>query len=103
MSKNLRPHNNKGQRHGVWQTYFNNGKLEYKGNYVNGSQHGLCEHYYDNGQLQSKGNYVNGQPHGYWEIYHNGGVYYIGYYNMGKRVNYKVPIDTPPKDMFPIF
>ena len=54
-----------------------------------GEKHGYWEDYYDNGQLAYKGNYVNGEPHGYWEVYYeNGKLHYKGYYDMGKRVGY---------------
>ena len=54
-----------------------------------GEKHGYWEIYYDNGKLYSKGNYVNGKEHGYWEVYwYNGELYYKGYYDMGKLVSY---------------
>jgi antitoxin component YwqK of YwqJK toxin-antitoxin module len=54
-----------------------------------GERHGYWERYYDNGQLSYKGNYVNGNKHGYWEIYFdNGNLYYKGYYDMGEKVDY---------------
>ena len=65
-SKNIKPINEKGERHGYWEEYYSNGQLWCKGNYVNGKQHGYWEDYYENGQLNFKGNYVNGKQHGYW-------------------------------------
>ena len=82
-------YNEKGERHGYWESYWSNGQLWYKGNYVNGQRHGYFESYYDNGQLMYKGDYVNGNRHGYWESYYdNGQLYYKGYYDMGKKVDY---------------
>jgi hypothetical protein len=82
-------YNDKGERHGYWERYYDNGQLMYKGNYVNGKQHGYWEKYFDNGQLCYKGNYVNGEEHGYWEEYYsNGNKFYVGYYDMGKEVDY---------------
>jgi antitoxin component YwqK of YwqJK toxin-antitoxin module len=79
----------KGNRHGYWERYWSNGKLDFKGNYVNGNRHGYFESYYDNGQLYYKGNYVNGKEHGYWESYYsNGQLDYKGFYDMGKEVSY---------------
>ena len=49
-----------GNKHGLWESYFSNGQLSYKGNYVNGEQHGLWESYYDNGQLHYRREYDNG-------------------------------------------
>jgi antitoxin component YwqK of YwqJK toxin-antitoxin module len=104
MSKNIKSYNDKRQSHGYWEVYWGDGKLRFKGNYVNGKRHGCWEHYYHNGQLEYKGNYVNDDRHGYWEVYHyNGDVFYNGYYDMGKKVDYEVVIDTPSKEMFPIY
>ena len=60
-------YNDKGEKHGYWEDYYDNGQLAYKGNFVNGNRHGYWESYYADGQLSYKGNYVNGKPHGYWE------------------------------------
>jgi antitoxin component YwqK of YwqJK toxin-antitoxin module len=82
-------YNDKGQSHGYWEYYYDNGQLEYKGNYVNGDKHGYWEDYHYNGQLYSKVNYVNGKRHGYWESYYdNGQLKRKGYYDMGKKVDY---------------
>jgi len=102
--KNIKSHNDKGQAHGYWEVYWADGKLRFKGNYVNGHRHGLCESYYTNGQLESKGNCVNGKQHGYCEEYLiNGDLWYKDYYDMGDRVDYVVLIDIPSKEMFPIY
>ena len=42
-------YNEKGEKHGYWEYYFGNGKLSYKGSYLNGEKHGYWESYYDNG------------------------------------------------------
>ena len=82
MSKNidLKPRNNKNQQHGYWEHYYDNGKLEFKGNYVNGQRHGLCESYHSDGEL-----------------------FYKGYYDMGIPVDYEVNVVTLSKEMFPIY
>jgi hypothetical protein len=78
-----------GKEHGYWESYYENGQLYYKGNYVNGKPHGYWEYYWYNGQLWYKGNYVNGERHGYWEYYYsNGKLCYKGFYDMGNRVEY---------------
>ncbi len=46
--------NKDGKQHGYWETYYPNGKLYSKRNYVNGKQHGYWETYYPNGKLWSK-------------------------------------------------
>ena len=78
-----------GNRHGYWESYYHNGQLSSKGNYVNGKRHGYWEYYWYNGQLMNKGNFVNGNRHGYWEYYYsNGQLMFKGYYDMGKMVDY---------------
>ena len=58
---------------GYWELYHVNGKIKWKGNYVNGLEDGYWELYYYNGKIAWKGNYVNGLRHGYWEKYHSDG------------------------------
>ena len=57
-TKDITPRNEKGERHGYWESYFDNGQLWYKGNYVNGNKHGYWERYYRNGELESKIYYI---------------------------------------------
>jgi antitoxin component YwqK of YwqJK toxin-antitoxin module len=81
--------NQYGNPNGYWEYYYDNGKLAFKGNYVNGNRHGYFESYWSNGQLFYKGNYVNGKEYGYFEEYFsNGDLYYKGNYENGKKVNY---------------
>jgi hypothetical protein len=35
MNKSIRPHNNKCQRHGYWEVYWQNGNLWFKAHYIN--------------------------------------------------------------------
>ena len=81
-SKNITPINEKGNSHGLWEVYWSNGQLMYKGNYVDGNRHGYWEVYWDNGQLCYKANFVDGKQNGYWEWYCSNGqlkskTYYI--------------------------
>jgi antitoxin component YwqK of YwqJK toxin-antitoxin module len=81
--------NAKGEKHGYWEDYWDDGKLMYKGNYVAGKLHGLWERYYSNGKLMYKGDYVAGNKHGYWEIYWtNGDLTHKCFYDQGKEVDY---------------
>jgi antitoxin component YwqK of YwqJK toxin-antitoxin module len=73
MSK-INQYNENGQPHGLWEYYYSNGKLCYKGTYVNGQHHGLWEHYYSNGQLCYKGTCVNGKRYGLWKYYNEDGT-----------------------------
>jgi antitoxin component YwqK of YwqJK toxin-antitoxin module len=79
-NKDITPRNENGNRHGYWEYYYSNGKLAYKGTYVDGNRHGYWEVYHSNGNLWYKGNYVDGKQHGYWEYYYNGNLNQIIYY-----------------------
>jgi len=50
----MNAYNDKGERHGPWEIYHDNGKLWYKKNYVNGKAQGLFEIYDSNGKLSYK-------------------------------------------------
>ena len=40
MKSHINIKNNKGQRHGLWIFYSNNGKIRFKGKFINGLEHG---------------------------------------------------------------
>ena len=71
--KDITPRNNKGERHGYHEQYYDNGELWYKGNWKDGKEYGYWEFYYDNGKLWYKGNFINRSKDGYWESYHTNG------------------------------
>ena len=62
----MNQYNINGERHGYWEVYYNNGKLNYKVGYINNLCHGLCETYFENGQLNWKGEYMMGTEIGFW-------------------------------------
>ena len=64
-------YNSKGERHGYWETYYNSGKLDYKGNYVNGKKDGDWEEYHEWCGIRFIGNYTNGLKIGVWKTYHH--------------------------------
>jgi antitoxin component YwqK of YwqJK toxin-antitoxin module len=68
------PRNAQGQQHGIWEIYYDNGKLLYKGTYINGLRHGLWIWYYTNGKLSYKGNYIQGKLDGLVEWYNLDGT-----------------------------
>ena len=47
----MNKYNEQGEKHGPWESYYENGKLSSKENYVNGKQNGLWEHINENGRL----------------------------------------------------
>jgi len=46
--------NTKGQKHGLWESYWSDGQLLRKGTYINGKRHGLWESYHENDELQTR-------------------------------------------------
>jgi hypothetical protein len=56
-------------KQGVYKKWFDNGQLEYAGNFQNGLHHGLCTSWYRNGIKEAEENWLNGQLNGnvkYW-------------------------------------
>ena len=39
--QNKKPLNDKGQAHGLWEEYYSNGNLRWKGSFINGNRIGL--------------------------------------------------------------
>ena len=59
----------KGERHGYWEHYFNNKELSSKGTYINGLKNGYWEEYFLGGNIWWKGHFKNNFPTDYWVIY----------------------------------
>jgi antitoxin component YwqK of YwqJK toxin-antitoxin module len=57
MSKDIRPRNENGQKHGGYIVYWPNGKLMYKTSYNNDKKIGYEEWYYDNTNILSEKTY----------------------------------------------
>ena len=68
-------YNEKGERHGYWEVYWDSSNLWYKGTYLNGVEDGYWERYWSDGTLWYKGKYKNGEMIGYW-IINNEEYYY---------------------------
>jgi len=49
---------------------------------INDNPDGYWETYYSNGQLSDKGNYINGKEEGYWEEYNKDGRLIVKEYNI---------------------
>ena len=96
-----------GKRHGLWETFHQNGLISSRGNYNNGKLvgiwkyydqsgvmkqdedygEGLSETYHENGQISQKGNYKDGNYEGLWMFYHeNGKLRKKGNFKDGKQV-----------------
>ena len=55
---------------GLIKEYYDNGKLKFEGEYLNGEKNGKGKKYYENGKLKFKGEYLNNKK---WNVkfYHN--------------------------------
>ena len=63
------------------RSYYENGKLEYEAEYINGKLDGMSRYWSIGGKLISESEYSYGNPHGMWKNYHTNG-------NMMHTVNY---------------
>ena len=52
--KNIYKFSEDGKLDGFFESYYENGQLNYKQNYKDGIRDGLFYHYYENGQLSYK-------------------------------------------------
>ena len=62
-----------GNKIGIWETYFNNGKISIIAHYDEGVLVSEFKSYAENGKLQFFGNYENGKQVGVWRTYHENG------------------------------
>ena len=70
---------------GVYQTYYENGNIEFEEEYLNGKAHGHHKNYFQNGNLKSDKLYENNQPNGKSQIFYKTGEIEIeGNYLKGK-------------------
>ena len=77
---------------GARRTYFTNGKISTRTDYINGEMNGSVESYFPNGKIYYRGTYLNGLQSGTWdyfdekgrqrksEEYKHGGVYHTFLY-----------------------
>jgi antitoxin component YwqK of YwqJK toxin-antitoxin module len=54
---------------GLWEVYWPNGVIKFRGNFVNGKEEGECLCFWDNGNLAQRGTKVNGECVGVWTDY----------------------------------
>ena len=78
----LRGYYKDGKPNGLFELWNKNGQLTHRGNYKDDKREGLYERWHDNGELASRANYKNGKLDGLSEgWYENGQPWY--------RINYK--------------
>ena len=58
---------------GTVETYYENGQLSIRGNYIDGERDGLWEWFRENGQLWVKANYTDGEQDGLSELFDEDG------------------------------
>lgn len=59
---------------GTWSYFFESGKLESKGNFMNDLPHGKWQWFYRDGTLRSEGYYINGIEEGVWKSFSEQGI-----------------------------
>jgi len=62
-----------GKKHGLYENWYHNGQKFEQINYRNGEKHGLCESWYENGQKQLQFNRENNKLHGLYESWYQNG------------------------------
>jgi antitoxin component YwqK of YwqJK toxin-antitoxin module len=77
---------NKGSRHGMMISYYNNGDISEKLEWKNDLKDGIWEQYYNGGVLKMKGNYAANKLEGDFFVYdENGKPYLKGNYTNDRR------------------
>jgi antitoxin component YwqK of YwqJK toxin-antitoxin module len=61
-------------RHGTYESYFENGQLESRGEFDHGAYKGVWNFYYGNGQLRESSEFSSGQRQGHWASYYENGL-----------------------------
>ena len=81
------------QKHGTYQSWYDNGQLGVQSEYLNGKLHGIYQEWYSNGQLMLQSEYLNGKRHGIRYTWNkNGSLKYIQQFdtdNILVHVNYE--------------
>ena len=62
-----------GKKEGEYKSYYKNGELHEKVNYIDGLKQGIEKSYYDNGQLFVEVNYIDDKKNGIFKSYHING------------------------------
>jgi uncharacterized protein len=81
--------NRDGIYNGDYKTYYSNGKIAIKANYVNGKLDGVYTKYYMDGNKDEVINYANGEKDGYYQsFFHTGKIYNEGWYKHDLKEGY---------------
>ena len=78
---------------GPSESFYEDGNIQYTGQYEDGLMEGIWFYYYPSGKVYAKISYLMGIPHGLNETFHeNGSLSLKGYSEKGKRVVFGHPI-----------
>ena len=90
-----------GLRDGTWKSYYPNGKLRFKGNYVQGNAEGSHYYYYENGRTKEERHYNSGIRDKTWKKYDEDGnlIMTIVYRNDVEYSINGVKINLPESDV----
>lgn len=61
-------------RHGLYESYYENGQLECRGEFERNVLKGYWSYFHENGQLREAGEYKGGQRQGHWTSYYANGL-----------------------------
>ncbi len=76
-------------RTGKWESYYDDGILQFEGKFVDDNPNGEHTWYWDNGKIKMQGKYVMGRKIGEWKKYDKNGVVLISIsYQDGKEIKY---------------
>lgn len=75
-----------GRKQGLWEKRYPNGKLRYRGHFVNNNPNGVFKYYWNNDSMQNIAVYSNNGKVAYSKMfYENGGVFSMGKFVTEKR------------------
>lgn len=73
---------------GNWKYFYDDGRLESTGDFIDDKPHGKWIWYFKNGKIKSEGNYLSGKPDGRWFKYdYQGHLNQVIYYSEGEIVS----------------
>lgn len=76
-----------GEKHGMWVYTFDNGEVNFKGEFSAGVPMGKHRWYYSNGKLKEEGKYKSGEKHSSWKLYEvNGAIKMVIKYDYGEVI-----------------
>ena len=78
----------KNKNVGSWKYFYDDGRLESVGSFIDDKPHGNWIWYYKSGKVKSEGNYLSGKAEGRWVKYdERGNMNLMIYYSNGKIVS----------------